>query len=146
MGIAHPAPRNMLNPASRKTYWGSSAKWNLKTRDFVVACRFSWMTMCSWSSFTSSFPATTRTGEGHFRSVIWQLVVRSVIRELRTVLFHSRKSLFRHCNQCACVDRFDTEVTDVRRGCFPLVLLRETIYNSNIVTSGWRPWTKNVCA
>ena len=32
------------------------------------------------------------------------------------------------------------EVTDVRRDCFPFVLFLETIYNSGIVTSGWRPW------
>ena len=38
------------------------------------------------------------------------------------------------------------EVTDVRRVCFPFALLLETIYNSEIVTSGWRLWIKNVCA
>ena len=37
------------------------------------------------------------------------------------------------------------EVTDVRRGCFQFVLCFETIYNSQIVTSAWRPWIKNVC-
>ena len=42
----------------------------------------------------------------------------------------NRKSLFRHCNQCACVDLFDTEVADVRKGCFPFVLFFETGYNS----------------
>ena len=48
----------------------------------------------------------------------------------------NRKALFRHCNQWSCVDVFDTEVTDVRRGCFPFVLFRGTIYDTDIVTSG----------
>ena len=38
------------------------------------------------------------------------------------------------------------EVTDVRGGCFPFVLFLETIYHCKIVTSGWRPRIKNVCA
>ena len=42
----------------------------------------------------------------------------------------NRKSPFWYCNQCACVDVFDTEVTDVRRGCFPFLLFRGTAYNS----------------
>ena len=34
------------------------------------------------------------------------------------------------------------EVTEVRRGGFPLVLFVETISNSEIVTPGWRSWIK----
>ena len=49
------------------------------------------------------------------------------------------KSLLWCWNQCACVDVFDTKVTDVRKGCFPFVLFRETRYNPEIETSGWRP-------
>ena len=41
-----------------------------------------------------------------------------------------------------CLER---RVTDVTRGCLPFVLFSEAIYNSEIVTSGWRPWRKNVC-
>ena len=38
------------------------------------------------------------------------------------------------------------EVTDVRRGCSPFVLFLVRIYHSEMVTSDWRPWIKNVCA
>ena len=70
------------------------------------------------------------------------------IRELKHRRFWftdvNRKSVFRHCSQCAGVDVFDTEVMDVKRGCLPFVLCLETIDNSEIVTSGWRPWIKKV--
>ena len=58
----------------------------------------------------------------------------------------NRKSLFWHCDQC--IDVFEIEVTDMRRACFPFLSFHETIhvYNSETVTSGGRPWTKNVCA
>ena len=51
----------------------------------------------------------------------------------------NRKSLFRRCNQCACVDGREKRLFSVRVG--PPI-----IYNSEIVTSGWLPWIKNVCA
>ena len=69
-------------------------------------------------------------------------------KDLGLDVFDSRASTGSHClhcNQCACVDVFDTEVMDGRRGCFPFVLFLGTIFKSEIVPSGWRPWN-NVCA
>ena len=67
-------------------------------------------------------------------------VWRQINRELRRFWFTdiNRKSLFLHYIQSACIDVFNTEVTDVRRGCFPFVLFRETIYHSEKMDSGLR--------
>ena len=70
-----------------------------------------------------------------------------ILESFSTYVFNSRTSSGSHYFVIVInVHVFGTKVTVVRRGCFPFMLSRETIYNSEVVTSSWRPWMKtSVC-
>ena len=57
----------------------------------------------------------------------------------------NRKSLFQYCHPCMYVDVFDKKSWTWKGAvvCL-LVLFCETLHNSEIVTSSWCPWIKNV--